>query len=92
VSGLNRGFAPLIQRRRELPARLARDRVLDSELVQHAHDRAAEVLAAAVLGVRDRRDQGVDAALGVAGVERRERFAQVLVLLQPQPRTRRGRP
>src|SRR5919109_1359234 len=76
----------LVQGARQLAARLARERVLDSELVEHADDRAAEVLAAAVLGLRDRGYQRVEPALDVAGVERRERLAQVLIVLEPQPR------
>src|SRR5215211_6877402 len=75
----------LIQGGCELAPRLARQRVPDPGLVEHAAHRAAQVLAAAVLGLRDRGDQRVEAALEVACVERRERVAQLLVLLEPQP-------
>ena len=76
----------LVQGGGELPARLARDRVLHAELVEHADDRAAQILApVGVLRGGDRVDQGVEPALLIAVVERGERRAQLLVVLEPQP-------
>ena len=61
----------------QAPARVARQRVLDAELVQDADDDAADVVLGAV-----RRGQGADEeiqrALLITGVQRRERVAQVL--------------
>ena len=65
----------LVQRAGELAARLARHRVLDPEVVEHADDGAAQILAAVALVVGDRADQLVEPALGLAGVERGERAA-----------------
>ena len=49
---------PLVQRGGELAARLARERVLGAELVEHADDHAAQVVAALlVVGGGDRLDQ-----------------------------------
>ena len=59
--------------------------MLHTELVEHADDGAAQVLAAArVVRRGDRRDQRVEAVLLVAGVERGKGVAEVLVVLQPQ--------
>ena len=70
----------LVQRAGELAARLARHRVLDPEVVEHADDGAAEILAAVAVVVGDRGDQLVEPALDVAVVERRERAAQLRVV------------
>ena len=79
------GRGPLVQRAGELAAGLARERVLDAELVEHADDGAPQVLApGGVLRAGDRRDQGVEAALLLAVVERGEGLAQLGVVLQPQ--------
>ena len=60
--------------------------MLDAELVEDADHGAAQVLAPGrVLRAGDRGDQRVEAALLLAVVERRERRAQLLVVLQPQP-------
>ena len=56
---------------RQAPAGVARERVLDAEVVEHADDHAAHVVAV-VAGVRERLDSGSSAPLAVAGVERRE--------------------
>ena len=56
--GPARARAALVERGGELAARLARDGVLDPELVEHADDGAAQVVAAVrVLRRRDRADQ-----------------------------------
>jgi hypothetical protein len=59
--------------------------VLDPELVQHADDRAAQVVAAlGVLGRGDRADQAVQALLEGAVVDGRERALELRVGLEPQ--------
>ncbi len=60
--------AVLVERSGELAPRVARERVLDPELVEHADDRAPQVLAPVRVAVRggDRRDQLVQPALGLA--------------------------
>src|SRR5918997_1483246 len=79
--------AALVQRRRELAARLAGQRVLDPELVEHADDRPPEVVAAVGVALpRDRGGQPVQAALEIAPVPRRGRGSQVLVVFQAQSR------
>ena len=58
--------------------------MLDAEVVEHADDGAAEILAAvAVVVGGDRVDQPVEPALGVAGVERGERVGELRVVLEP---------
>jgi hypothetical protein len=61
--------------------------VLDAELVQDAHDRPAQVVAAArVVRRRDAADQRVEPALQLARVERGEGLGQRLVVLQADAR------
>ena len=62
--------------------------MLGPELVQHADDGAPQVVLA-ILVVRrgDRRDQGVEPALLLAGVEGGERVGQLGVVLEPDPRS-----
>jgi hypothetical protein len=50
--------------------------VLDAEVVEHAHDHAADVVLAPV-GVRQRLDQEVERALGLAVVQGLERLRQL---------------
>ena len=66
-----RALGGLVQRRGQPAAGVARERVVDAELVEHGDHDAAEVVLVAV-GARDRVDEQVERALGVAGVERRE--------------------
>ena len=60
--------------------------MLHAELVEHADDRAPQLLApVGVVGRRDRGDQPVEAALLLAGVERGEGGGDLGVVLEPQP-------
>ncbi len=80
-------LAALVQRGGELAARLARHGVLDAELVQHADHGAAQVVAPVGVALGgDRGDQPVEAGLEVPAVERRERVAERLVVLEAQAR------
>jgi hypothetical protein len=60
---------------------LRRDSV-DTEVVEHADDRAAQVVPALAVLLGDRADQPVEAALGLAGVERRERLGELRLALE----------
>src|SRR5215216_1690980 len=71
----------LVESGGELAARLARQRVLDAELVEDADDRAAQVVAALRVALGgDGGDQAVEPRLEVAAVERLEGGAQILVV------------
>ena len=69
----------LVQRGGQPAARVARERVLDAELVEDADDDAAHVVLVAV-GDGERVDEQVDGALGVAVVERLEGLVEVEVV------------
>ena len=61
--------------------------MLGAELVEHAHDHAAQLVAAVLVGRGgDRVDQQLEPALLVAGVERGERVGELRVVLEPDPR------
>ena len=59
-----------------IAARIARQRMLDTELVEHGHHGLPDVVLRAV-GVRQRLDEAIDRTLVIAGVERGEGVAQV---------------
>ena len=73
------------QRSGETAAAAARQRVLGAERVELADDRAAQVLAVGLIG-GERREQRVEALLGLAAVERGEGLGLLSFVLEAQPR------
>ena len=88
----------LVQRGGEPAAGVARQRVVDAELVEHADDDAAQVVLGAV-GGREGGEERVEGGLGVAAVQGGERLGEVGVRRParaaggrpgPRPRSRGG--
>ena len=85
--------SPSVERGGEAAARLARERVLDAELVEHGDDRLAQALAVFAVGVAggDLVEQEVEAGFGVARVELGERLADAGRGRRPAARARSAR-